>query len=92
MSQHVITDLRRELEKTRLALVATQTHLAAHAEANAALYFTCQNRHPLAVRTTTITENGVRRAVRHEIVCPACEADGITEVRLPDLDESDDDD
>lgn len=38
MSQHVITDLRRELEKTRLALVAAQTHLAAHAEANAALH------------------------------------------------------
>lgn len=61
-------------------------------EPDVALYFVCQNRHPLAVRTTTITENGVRRAVHHEIVCPACEADGITEVRLPDLDESDDDD
>ena len=35
---HTITDLRRELEKTRLALVAAQTHLAAHAEANAALH------------------------------------------------------
>lgn len=35
---HTITDLRRELEKTRLALIAAQTHLAAHAEANAALH------------------------------------------------------
>lgn len=35
---HTITDLRRELEKTRLALVAAQTHLASHAEANAALH------------------------------------------------------
>ena len=58
-------------------------------EPNAALYFTCQNRHPLAVRTTTILENGERRAVHHEVVCPACEADGITEVRLPGLDEED---
>ena len=56
-------------------------------EPDAALYFTCQNRHPLAARTTTVLENGVRRATHHEIVCPACEADGITEVRLPDLDE-----
>lgn len=61
-------------------------------EPDAALYFVCQNRHPLAARTTTILENGVRRATHHEVVCPACEADGITEVRLPDLDESDDDD
>lgn len=61
-------------------------------EPNAALYFVCQNRHPLAARTTTTTENGVRRATHHEVVCPACEADGITEVRLPGLDDGDDDD
>lgn len=61
-------------------------------EPDAALYFVCQNRHPLAARTTTILENGERRALHHEIVCPACEADGITEVRLPDLDDEADDD
>ena len=64
----------------------------ATSEPDVALYFTCQNRHPLAARTTTILENGVRRATHHEIVCPACEADGITEVRLPGLDDGDDDD
>lgn len=56
-------------------------------EPNAALYFVCQNRHPLAVRTTTVNENGERRGVHHALACPACEADGITEVRLPDLDD-----
>ncbi len=38
MTAHTITDLRRELEKTRIALVAAQNHLAAHAESNAALH------------------------------------------------------
>jgi hypothetical protein len=33
-----ILDLRRELEKARIALIDTQTHLAHHAEANAALH------------------------------------------------------
>jgi hypothetical protein len=33
-----VNDLRRELEKARHALIDTQTHLAAHAEANAALH------------------------------------------------------
>lgn len=31
-------DLRRELEKARLTLISAQSHLAAHAEANAALH------------------------------------------------------
>lgn len=33
-----MADLRRELEKARITLIAAQTHLAAHAEANAALH------------------------------------------------------
>ncbi|MFH9072710.1 hypothetical protein [Streptomyces alboflavus] len=33
-----ITDLRRELEKARLALVDAQSHLSAHAHMNAALH------------------------------------------------------
>lgn len=55
-------------------------------EPNAALYLTCQNRHPLAVRTTLVTENGDPRGGHHEVVCPQCEADGITEVFLSDED------
>lgn len=38
MTDPVITDLRRELEKARLALIDAQSHLSAHAEMNAALH------------------------------------------------------
>jgi hypothetical protein len=38
MTDPTVTDLRRELEKTRLALIAAQSHLSAHAQANAALH------------------------------------------------------
>lgn len=38
MTDPTITDLRRELEKARYALVDTQSHLSAHAHMNAALH------------------------------------------------------
>lgn len=38
MTDPTITDLRRELEKARYALVDAQSHLTAHAQANAALH------------------------------------------------------
>ncbi|MEU3283360.1 hypothetical protein [Streptomyces antibioticus] len=38
MTDPTITDLRRELEKARLALIAALKHLGAHAEMNAALH------------------------------------------------------
>lgn len=38
MSSPTMTDLRRELEKAREALAAAETHLARHAEMNAALH------------------------------------------------------
>ncbi|MGW5426843.1 hypothetical protein ACWET9_06400 [Streptomyces sp. NPDC004059] len=38
MTDPTITDLRRELEKAREALTAAETHLARHAEMNAALH------------------------------------------------------
>ncbi|WP_327377972.1 hypothetical protein OG393_30840 [Streptomyces sp. NBC_01216] len=38
MTQQTISDLRRELEKARLALTDAQSHLAAHAQANASLH------------------------------------------------------
>lgn len=74
-------DAERATERTSDVDVTTS-------EPNAALYFACQNHHPLALRTTTAIENGVRRAVRYEPVCPQCERDGITEVQLPDEDEA----
>jgi hypothetical protein len=38
MTDPTILDLRRELEKARVTLIDAQTHLAHHAEANAALH------------------------------------------------------
>ena len=38
MTNPTITDLRRELEKARLALIDAQSHLSAHAQMNAALH------------------------------------------------------
>lgn len=38
MTDPIVTDLRRELEKAQLALVDAQTHLTAHAQMNAALH------------------------------------------------------
>jgi hypothetical protein len=38
VTAQTIADLRRELEKARLVLIGAQTHLAHHAEANAALH------------------------------------------------------
>ncbi|WP_282790865.1 hypothetical protein [Streptomyces sp. CC224B] len=38
MPDSTITDLRRELEKARLALMDAQSHLSAHAQMNAALH------------------------------------------------------
>lgn len=38
MTETVITDLRRELEKARAALIDAQSHLSAHAHMNAALH------------------------------------------------------
>ncbi|MFD9564399.1 hypothetical protein [Streptomyces sp. NPDC059994] len=53
MTDPVITDLRRELEKARLALIGAQTHLAAHAEMNAALHCSTTVMHsPLHAQVT----------------------------------------
>jgi len=63
-----IIDLRRELMKARDALIATQAHLAAHAESNAALY--CANTviySPLHARVTAAiagTDAALNRAVQ----------------------------
>lgn len=38
MTDPIVTDLRRELEKARLALVDAQSHLSAHAQMNPALH------------------------------------------------------
>ena len=60
----VVTDLRRELDKARLALIAAQSHLAAHAEMNAALHCSSDNvmYSPLHAKVTT-TIAGIEHAL-----------------------------
>jgi hypothetical protein len=63
MTDPTITDLRRELEKARLALVDAQSHLTAHAQMNAALH--CANTvmySPLHARVTN-TIAGIEQAL-----------------------------
>lgn len=61
------TDLIRELAKARDVLVATQTHLAHHAEANAALHCaTTVIYSPLHARVTTAIE-GIDQAVNRAL-------------------------
>lgn len=52
MTDPTITDLRRELDKARDALIAAQTYLAYHAEANAALHCATTHHSPLHAKVT----------------------------------------
>lgn len=53
MTNPTITDLRRELEKARLALIDAQSHLSAHAQMNAALHCATEVFHsPLHAKVT----------------------------------------
>ncbi|MFC5144260.1 hypothetical protein [Streptomyces aureoversilis] len=53
MTDPTTADLRRELEKARLTLIDNQTHLAAHAEMNAALHCSSVVMHsPLHAKVT----------------------------------------
>ena len=54
MTDPTITDLRRELAKARLALIDAQSHLAAHAQMNAALHCATEVFYsPLHAKVTT---------------------------------------
>lgn len=59
----VITDLRRELEKARIALIAAQSHLASHAEANAALHCATTVMYSPLHATVTTAIHGVEKAL-----------------------------
>lgn len=62
-----ITDLRRELEKARLALIDAQTHLTAHAEMNAALHCSTNVIHsPLHAKVTAAIQGIEHALVRSE--------------------------
>ncbi|MEV4861455.1 hypothetical protein [Streptomyces ossamyceticus] len=64
MADPTITDLRRELEKARLALVDAQSHLASHAEMNAALHCaTTVMYSPLHAKVTAVIA-GIEHALK----------------------------
>ncbi|WP_407563349.1 hypothetical protein [Streptomyces sp. 184] len=63
MTDPTITDLRRELDKARDALIAAQTYLAYHAEANAALHCATTTHHsPLHAKVTAAIQ-GIEHAL-----------------------------
>lgn len=63
MPDPTITDLRRELEKARYALVDAQSHLSAHAHMNAALHCATEVFHsPLHAKVTAAIQ-GIEHAL-----------------------------
>lgn len=63
MNQPTITDLRRELEKARYALIDAQSHLSAHAEANAALHCATEVFYSPLHAKVTAAINGIEHAL-----------------------------
>jgi hypothetical protein len=67
MLDPIVTDLRRELEKARLALIDNQKHLAAHAEMNVALHCSGVVMHsPLHAKVTATIASIEHALVRTE--------------------------
>lgn len=91
MTDPVITDLRRELEKARHSLVAAQSHLAAHAEMNAALHCATAVMHsPLhAVVTASIQQIEHALTRTEPVIVPTLDhrsAEGSWAALVADLD------
>lgn len=85
-----ILDLRRELEKARITLIDTQTHLAHHAEANAALHCSTTVMYsPLHAKVTAAIqqiEHALDRTVNAITHVKASEDDAALAAVLLDLD------
>lgn len=90
MTDPTITDLRRELEKARLALVDAQSHLASHAEMNAALHCaTTVMYSPLHAKVTTAIagiDHALTRTTRAVPTLDSQSADGPWAALVADLD------
>ncbi|MFJ7417948.1 hypothetical protein ACIQXD_04965 [Streptomyces uncialis] len=91
MNDPTITDLRRELEKARLALIATQSHLAAHAEMNAALHCAAEVFHSPLHAKVTATIAGIEHALARTDQSPrrgrgACDGNCEWAALVADLD------
>ena len=90
MTDPTITDLRRELEKAREALSAAETHLARHAEMNAALH--CADRvmySPLHAKVTNAIagiEHALARTDRPLPTLDSQSSDGVWAALVADLD------
>jgi hypothetical protein len=86
-----ITDLRRELEKARHALIDAQSHLAAHAHMNAALHCATEVFYsPLHAKVTAAiagTEHALRRTDRPTVpTLDSRSGDGPWAALVADLD------
>ncbi len=87
----IVTDLRRELDKARLALAAAQSHLGSHAEMNAALHCAASVMYsPLHARVTNAIQ-GIDQALQRTEgpnlpTLDSRSADGTWAALLADLD------
>jgi len=91
MTDPTVTDLRRELEKARHALIDAQSHLAAHAEMNAALHCATTVMHsPLHAKVTAAIQQIEHALLRTEsVVVPTLDhrsPDGPWAALVADLD------
>lgn len=90
MTDPTVTDLRRELEKARLALIDSQTHLAAHAQMNAALHCATEVFHsPLHAKVTAAIagiEHALARTDRPIPTLNSQSSDGVWAALAADLD------
>jgi hypothetical protein len=85
-----ITDLRRELEKARYALIDAQSHLAAHAQANAALHCATEVFYsPLHAKVTAAIQGIEHALARTDRPLPTLDhqsSDGVWAALAADLD------
>ncbi|MEU4154793.1 hypothetical protein [Streptomyces antimycoticus] len=90
MTNPTITDLRRELEKARLALIDAQSHLSAHAQMNAALHCATEVFYsPLHAKVTAAIagiEHALARTDRPLPTLDSHSSDGVWAALAADLD------
>jgi hypothetical protein len=90
MTDPTITDLRRELEKARLALIDAQSHLSAHAQANAALHCATEVFYsPLHAKVTAAIAGIEHALARTDRPLPTLDnqsSDGVWAALVADLD------
>ncbi|MFD9192953.1 hypothetical protein ACFWCA_32665 [Streptomyces phaeochromogenes] len=90
MSDPTITDLRRELEKARHTLIDAQSHLASHAQMNAALHCASEVYYsPLHAKVTAAIsqiEHALKRTEQQAATLDSRSNDGRWAALLADLD------